>query len=324
MRREDSADSAAGAGGCRNLFSGIFTRSPSNGSSAADRDEEEEESDDLVPDTVGLAGGDEDVDDEAEERSQTMLSRYEVLLIHGALEARRICAGDLAIPLRRCFMLSRHEHLTMDRMAEILGSGHSRVPVFDGERRNVCGILLVKQLIVINPDDGRQVGTLGLRMPIVVDERVKLLLNKFQVGHSHMAMVVSQDAARAQAAMRDPEAAMPEDVEVLGFCTFEDVIEKLLKEPILDETDKSGGVRGAFRREFGKARAKNMVSMMKRGMLRRQSSRLVVVHVPPPAAPKQGASAGQVVPQVALTIVTPPASGLGVRSRSQRGSYGTL
>ena len=60
-------------------------------------------------------------------------------------------------------------------MADILASGHSRVPVFAGERRNVLGLLLVKRLMPVSPGDGRRVGEFVFRT-VFVDTTNKLHL----------------------------------------------------------------------------------------------------------------------------------------------------
>ncbi|CAN0531945.1 unnamed protein product, partial [Laminaria digitata] len=49
----------------------------------------------------------------------------------------------------------------------------------------------VKKLIVLDPDDERDISTLMLRIPVVVSPTKSLLdlLNTFQTGRSHLALV---------------------------------------------------------------------------------------------------------------------------------------
>lgn len=49
----------------------------------------------------------------------------------------------------------------------------------------------VKKLIILNPDDERTIGSLMLRVPVVVSPNKSLLelLNTFQTGKSHLALV---------------------------------------------------------------------------------------------------------------------------------------
>jgi hypothetical protein len=75
-------------------------------------------------------------------------------------------------------------------------AGFSRIPVHTpGNRQDVRGFLLVKRLIVLDPDDNRAVRTLPLRLPIVVSPKDSLLelLNIFQVKHT--AILITTDNA---------------------------------------------------------------------------------------------------------------------------------
>jgi len=66
--------------------------------------------------------------------------------------------------------------------------------VYDGSKHNVCGLLLVKRLIVISPEDKRKIGSLLCRVPSVVGTDTTLLdaLNVFQEGKSHIAIVCNK------------------------------------------------------------------------------------------------------------------------------------
>ncbi len=37
-------------------------------------------------------------------------------------------------------------------MATMIAAGHSRIPVFHGDKHNIRGVLLVKHLIVVAPE----------------------------------------------------------------------------------------------------------------------------------------------------------------------------
>ena len=41
--------------------------------------------------------------------------------------------------------------LDLPTLSELVQVGHSRLPVYDGERDNIVGLLRVKHLIIINP-----------------------------------------------------------------------------------------------------------------------------------------------------------------------------
>jgi len=167
----------------------------------------------------------------------------EVMIMHGALDLKETYAEDKMIPLGQCFMIQADAKLTENVLADIVAAGHSRVLVYDGHRSNIRGLLLVKKLIVINPNDKRQVDSLFLRAPIYVRPSTSLLvlLNLFQSGHSHMA-VVTDDPERMGDAISKGEP-VPDDINVFGLCTLEDIIETLIKEDIVDETDFNHSVK---------------------------------------------------------------------------------
>lgn len=84
-------------------------------------------------------------------------------IIHGALAMKRLTAGDIMIPLSDVFMINMDEVLDPDTMATIMAAGHSRIPVYEAHPHNIRGVLLVKNLIVLNPEDRRKVFNFDLR-----------------------------------------------------------------------------------------------------------------------------------------------------------------
>ena len=77
--------------------------------------------------------------------------------------------------------------------------GLGRYPVYEGGNpRNIRGILLTKSLILQNPERRRTVAELRstLVTPVVVGPRTKLpdLLNQFQSGRCHMALVTARQS----------------------------------------------------------------------------------------------------------------------------------
>jgi metal transporter CNNM len=169
------------------------------------------------------------------------LTTDEVTIITGALEMKAATVGQVCVPLQRVFMLSVDDRLDLETLASMLAAGHSRIPVYEGDsRHNIRGLLLVKRLIVISPEDRRLIGSLTLRRPLFVPPSLSLFdcLNLFQGGVSHLAVVCSEPE-RAEAACRAGQP-MPEGVSVSGIVTLEDLLERLIKEEIEDETDVHG------------------------------------------------------------------------------------
>ena len=133
----------------------------------------------------------------------------------------------------------RHDgHMDMTTMQLISQWGNSRVPVFRTERNNVRGILLVKEHLALDPEDAVPIASLKLRYPVLMHPDVSSFdaLNIFQTGQSHMALITPHGAEIVQAWQSG--ADVPSHVRILGVCTIEDVIEELIGEEILDDTDQ--------------------------------------------------------------------------------------
>ncbi|XP_076741271.1 metal transporter CNNM2 isoform X4 [Maylandia zebra] len=81
------------------------------------------------------------------------LVKEELNIIQGALELRTKTVEDVMTPLRDCFMIPGDATLDFNTMSEIMKSGYTRIPVFEGERSNIVDLLLVKDLAFVDPDD---------------------------------------------------------------------------------------------------------------------------------------------------------------------------
>jgi metal transporter CNNM len=122
-------------------------------------------------------------------------------------------------------------------LPQILHMGHSRILTFHNSKHNIKGLVLVKRLIVCNPADKRPLHHFVHRRPIVVGPDVGLyeLLDKFQNGRSHMA-VVTEHKRELEYAMETGEDVAGY-VRVMGIVTLEDVVEEVLSAEIQDEMD---------------------------------------------------------------------------------------
>ncbi|OQR94658.1 hypothetical protein ACHHYP_01010 [Achlya hypogyna] len=178
----------------------------------------------------------------------THLHMDEVTIIHGALDLTTKTVLDVMIPWADVFMLDEETLLDANTLAQILASGHSRIPVHRGHRMNIVGLLLVKRLIVLDPTDARPIKDLILKKPMVIspDFSCYELLNEFQKGRSHMALVTA-DVDHVQycwIANQD----LGTDVEFVGVVTIEDVMEELIQEEIEDEADLGKALSHSSRR----------------------------------------------------------------------------
>jgi metal transporter CNNM len=167
----------------------------------------------------------------------TRLNVDEVTIIHGALDLSSKTVTEIMMPMDQVFMLDIDTELNHNVMADILASGYSRIPVFEDHKANIVGLLLVKKLIVLDPDDERPIRDLVLRKPILVGpaESCYAVLNEFQKGRSHIAFVTED--TRLVANCWDSGVPIPPSVVFQGILTIEDVIEELIQEEIEDESD---------------------------------------------------------------------------------------
>ncbi|XP_057542215.1 DUF21 domain-containing protein At2g14520-like [Amaranthus tricolor] len=122
------------------------------------------------------------------------LTHDETTIIAGALELTEKTAGDAMTPIADTFAIDINATLDRVTMNSILDNGHSRVPVYYEEQTNIIGVILVKNLLTINPEDEIPVKSVTIRKVPRVPETMPLydILNEFQKGHSHMAVVIRQ------------------------------------------------------------------------------------------------------------------------------------
>jgi metal transporter CNNM len=120
------------------------------------------------------------------------LTHDETTIIAGALELSEKTAGDAMTPINEIFSIDINSKLDRDLMTLILEKGHSRVPVYYEEPTNIIGLVLIKNLLTIDPEEELPVKSVTIRKIPRVPEMMPLydILNEFQKGHSHMAVVV--------------------------------------------------------------------------------------------------------------------------------------
>ena len=157
------------------------------------------------------------------------IAKDQLEIMQGALDLRTTTCGQACVPLDQVYMLSMEDVLDEGTLADILAQGYSRIPVYENSKHNVCGLLLVKKLIVINSTDKRTVRSLVTRKPKVVGLDTTLLdaLNEFQDGKSHLAIVCNKPEL-VSAAIHDGKE-IPVSTHMAGIITIEDVIEKIIK-----------------------------------------------------------------------------------------------
>jgi len=171
------------------------------------------------------------------------LNEQQVRMIHAAIQSKRETVATHMIPVERVFSISSKTVLNNNTLLEIRRKGFSRVPVYhDTDTDCFVGILLVKRLLAINANESLNLenSQIDLRQPVVTSPSESLLnlLDIFEHGRSHMAIVVENVSARQPEEFKKPvEYAKPFPQKVLGIITLENVLEQLLKISIFDEED---------------------------------------------------------------------------------------
>ncbi|KAL8490743.1 hypothetical protein ACS0TY_022655 [Phlomoides rotata] len=120
------------------------------------------------------------------------LTHDETTIISGALDLTEKTAEEAMTPIESTFSLDVNSKLDWEAMGKILARGHSRVPVYAGNPRNIIGLLLVKSLLTVRAETETPVSAVSIRrIPRVpADMPLYDILNEFQKGSSHMAAVV--------------------------------------------------------------------------------------------------------------------------------------
>ena len=150
----------------------------------------------------------------------------------GALLYKSIPVANVMTPIERTFMLEVDDRLSFETVAKIFKGGFSRIPVYEIDPNNVIGLLFVKDLIFIDPEDNTRVGDFveifGRSLHVVwADDKLGEVLRELKSGRSHMALV--RDVLHSPD--RDPVYVLK------GIITLEDIIEEILGDEIVDETD---------------------------------------------------------------------------------------
>ena len=141
-------------------------------------------------------------------------------LIHNIFDMTDQRAGEIMTPLADVFMvpvdIPREQLLAQSRKY-----GCSRIPVFRGDRKEIIGILYLKDLLRPVPEGGDASLSRLLRPPVVLptSKKLPLLLREFQRMKVHLALVVDEFGY------------------FVGIVTLEDVLEELFGE-IREEHDR--------------------------------------------------------------------------------------
>ncbi len=140
-------------------------------------------------------------------------------------------------------MLEESCKLSFAVVRDIFDHGFSRVPVYARERQHVVGLLFVKDLIFVDPEDEVPLAEylrVFERSIELVDAEANLddVLRIFKRGRGHLALVLGQPR---KSSMVESDCMSPlhnaSPSYIVGLVTLEDIIEEILGDEIIDETD---------------------------------------------------------------------------------------
>lgn len=161
----------------------------------------------------------------AEERE--LIEPESRLMLEGVLRMADMSAGDVMVAAPRMDTLSIDADYD-ELLGVVIDTAHSRFPVYDGQRDNIIGILMAKDLLKLQRAPELNLRTL-LRPAVFVPESKRLneLLRDFRSNRNHLAIVIDEFGNTA------------------GLITIEDVLEEIVGE-IEDEFDERERENGIY------------------------------------------------------------------------------
>jgi len=113
-------------------------------------------------------------------------------MLEGVIRMADMTAGDVMVPATRMDMLNVQEPLDQ-LLHTVIDTGHSRFPIYDGEKENVIGILMAKDLLKLRRAPELNIRAL-LRAAVFVPETKGLndLLREFRGNRNHLAIVIDE------------------------------------------------------------------------------------------------------------------------------------
>lgn len=161
------------------------------------------------------------------------LTTEDEAILTGALDFSTKKVSEVMTPLENVFMLEVDQCLNYDTTKMVIDEGYSRVPIYEKNPQQIVGLLLVKDLALISCETAPRIRELlphfNRHVPRVFDDvLLGEMLKEFKAGRSHMAVV--------RRVMNEEGPGDPYYANV-GIITLEDVIEEIINDEIIDETD---------------------------------------------------------------------------------------
>lgn len=164
----------------------------------------------------------------AEAEDDDVINADTRVLLERVLRMAEMTASDVMVPAPRMDLLDIDAPID-ELILQVIRTAHSRFPVFQGERDNIIGVLLAKDLLKLSRSPSLNIRTM-VRPALFVPESKGLndLSREFRLSRSHMAIVIDEFG------------------RIAGLVTFEDVIEQIVGEieDEFDEPEEEGDIFG--------------------------------------------------------------------------------
>ena len=155
-------------------------------------------------------------------------------MLEGVIRMAEMSAGDVMVAAPRMDLLDIDAPFD-ELLHQVIDTAHSRFPVYEGERENIIGILMAKDLLKLQRAPELNLRAL-LRPAVFVPESKGLndLLRQFRDNRQHLAIVIDEFGRTA------------------GLITIEDVLEQIVGdiEDEFDIQDDEGDIFGLPDRSF--------------------------------------------------------------------------
>ncbi len=159
--------------------------------------------------------------EENEDSPKSDIDADEERIVKGALSYSNKTAEQIMTPRTVVFALEIDTVLNKTLLNKIKKQEFTRIPIYQDSIDNAIGVLYIKDLINIKPNT-KIASVYHKEKVLTVPEQIKLdkLMNMFIKSKIHMAFVKDQYHG------------------LEGIVTLEDIIEEILRQEIVDETDK--------------------------------------------------------------------------------------
>ncbi|CDW71668.1 ancient conserved domain protein 2 [Stylonychia lemnae] len=162
-----------------------------------------------------------------------LLKPQERKILSAVLELKSKVIGQVMTPIDKAFMIDINVNLNQLLLKQIYSEGYSRIPVYDGQRENIVGLLMTRDLVLINLENSivtiKQLSSILLRDIIAIDVETKLepVLSYFKGNSTHMGLVTRKHKVIGSEL----------SIMNIGIITLEDIVEEILQEEIEDERE---------------------------------------------------------------------------------------